>query len=333
MNRLFRRKKDGQVLYAEALECLLSGDSNGAYRKLRDLVEIDTEHVKAYIKLGDILRQENNPDQAVKIHQSLTFRRGLTGDQRIEIHTSLAKDYFALGNFVRAEENANRVSNLDRKSQWAIEYLIQICEKQERWRDAPEYLKRLEKITGKSESRRRAFYRMMEGRSREKENLYDEARGEYLKAAKIDRGYADPYLYLGNLDEREGNLEAAVENWRKFAELSPSSGKQIFGRLEKALFELGRFGEVEDFYRGVVEKDSGNMDALSGLANVLQAKGELDQALVLIEEVLSRDDKAILPRLARLKLTLRKIDREELSAEVDEIVRLLQGNAAPIKRS
>ena len=331
ISRLFPRKINGQVLYTEALECLLTGDMDEALWKLRELVKIDTNHISAYIILGDILRGKKKPDQAVKIHQSLTFRRGLTADKRIEIYTSLAKDYYALGDFSRAEENANRVFQLDKKNRWAAEYLIQICEEQERWADASEYLKKLEKVSEKSATRRHAFYRMMEGRAKEKESLHDDARADYIKATKLDATYADPYLYLGNLDEQGGNLGKAVENWEKFAEVSPGSGRQVFARLEKALFELGRFGQMEDFYRKLMKKDSENMDVISGLVNVLQAKGEFDQALTLIDEVISKNNKSIQARLAHLKLSLRKIDQDQLSSEVDEIVQLIhrsKGNSS-----
>ncbi len=52
LGRLFRRKKDSQFLYTEALECLLQGETNDAFTKLRELVREDTENVQAYLKLG-----------------------------------------------------------------------------------------------------------------------------------------------------------------------------------------------------------------------------------------------------------------------------------------
>jgi len=333
-NRLFSPRKNGQVLYAESLEHLLNGDTDEALRKLRELVKIDTNHINAYIQLGDILREKKNPDQATKIHQSLTFRRGLSTNQKVEIYTSLAKDYYALGEFSRAEENANRVFQLDKKNRWASEFLIKLCEGQERWARASDYLKKFEKVSGKSEKRRHAFYRMMVGQKKEKEKRYDEARTDYLKVTKLDSTFADPYLYLGNLDEKGGNLEKAVENWKKFAELSPGSGKQVFERLEKALFELGRFGQIEEFYRKLMAKDSKNMDVISGLVNVFQAKGEYDKALSLIDQVLSKNNKSVRARLARLRLSLRKIDQDQLSAEVDEILHLIKGSqGAPLRTS
>lgn len=323
LRRLFPQKGEGTALYTDALECLLRGDTDGAFVRLRKLVESDTSHIRAYVRMGDILRQNGKAEQAVKIHQSLKFRRNLTTAQKVEIHSNLAKDYYDLGRFSRAEENANEVLKMDRKNRWAAEFLVKICERENRWSQASQYLGRLEKITGEDLSRRHAYCRMMEGKVKEEQDDLNRARDDFVKSTKLDETFADPYLYLGNLYQRQGNLEKAAENWKTFAELSPGSGKQVFDRLEKVLYELGRFGEMEGFYRKLVTRDPGNMEAVAGLIDVLAAKGELDQAINLLEEIVGKNDKSIPARLVRLKVLLHKIDQGQLSKEVDDILKLI----------
>ena len=56
LGRLFRRKKDSRFLYTEALECLLQGETNDAFTKLRELVQEDTETVSyTHLTLPTIL--------------------------------------------------------------------------------------------------------------------------------------------------------------------------------------------------------------------------------------------------------------------------------------
>ena len=325
LGRLFRRKKDSQFLYTEALECLLQGETNDAFTKLRELVRQDTENVQAYLKLGDIFRERSQTDQAIKIHQSLTFRKRLSSAVKREIYASLARDYSASGRYDRSEEHANRVLKLDKKNRWALEFLIDISEKQKKWEKASKYLRRLEKVTREERPKRHAFYILMQGRDREEDGLFQEAKGFYNKAISADDSFADAYLYLGNLAEDEGNLDEAVAQWTTFAEKSAGGGRQIYGRLEKALFALGRFGETEEFYRELSEKDSSNMDAFSGLINVLSAKGEFDEAIAIVDDLTNRNGQSVRIRLARLKLELRKRQEDELSNEVDEIVSLMHG--------
>ena len=107
--KLFHRKKTPNILYTEALEALLHGNSDDAFEKLRELIREDTENVSAYLKLGDIFRQRSQVNQAIKIHRSLTFRRSLSVAMKIDIYISLALDYSEAGRFDRAEDSANRI--------------------------------------------------------------------------------------------------------------------------------------------------------------------------------------------------------------------------------
>jgi len=173
----------------------------------------------------------------------------------------------------------------------------------------------------------------MFGRSKESEGDLEGAEEDYKQAITFDQTYADPYLYLGNLFERSGDLELALEHWRKFAELAPSTAKQVFERLEKVLFQLGKYGDVEDFYRDIMVQNPNDMDALIGLVDVLQAKGDHERAFGIVNDALARNRRSIRARLARLKISLRKVHQDQLSAEVDKILRLIPSSNGQTKRS
>ena len=49
---------------------MVRGDKGRAVRLLRDVVKQDSDHVRAYLQLGNIMR-DDHPQQAIKIHQSL----------------------------------------------------------------------------------------------------------------------------------------------------------------------------------------------------------------------------------------------------------------------
>jgi len=77
------QKSNSNTLYTEALNMLVRGDSDNAIRLLRDVVKQDTNHLDAYLQLGDILREQGSSQNAIKIHQSLTVRPGL--DEKLQI--------------------------------------------------------------------------------------------------------------------------------------------------------------------------------------------------------------------------------------------------------
>ena len=75
---------------------------------LQKVVKKDTNHVRAYLQLSNLLRKENT-DQAIKIHQSLTVRPNLRSEQKVEIHKALAKDYIEIGYVKNAIEQAKKI--------------------------------------------------------------------------------------------------------------------------------------------------------------------------------------------------------------------------------
>ncbi len=332
LSQIFGKRKDSTTLYIEALEHLVDGKTDLAITKLREVIQLDSSNVNAYVLLADILRKRNIIDQAIKIHRSLTIRQRLTKEQKILIQTSLAKDYLVLGKTRLARESTKKILEYDRHNNWAADFLVRLAEEENDWKKADDLLSSIEKSSGNMDARRHARYRMMIGRSKESEGDLEGAKEDYKQAITFDQTYADSYLYLGNLHEKSGDLEPALEHWRKFSELAPSAAKQVFERFERALFQLGRYGDVEEFYRHIMEKTPNDMDALIGLVDVLQAKGEHERALGIVDDALARNRRSIRARLARLKISLRRVHQDQLSAEVDKIVELIPSSNGQSRR-
>ena len=87
-------------------------------------------------------------------------------------------------------------------------------------------------------------------------------------------------------------------------ELSPYDSYKVFDSIESALFDLGRYSEVENFYRNVLNKNPKDLNAGQRLANVLNEKGENKAALELIDQFIDKDEPSILAMLMKLKLSL-----------------------------
>ena len=68
----------------------------------------------------------------------------------------------------------------------------------------------------------------------------------------------------------------------------PDESHLVFDSIETALFDLGRYSEVEKFYRKVLENNSKDLNAGLRLANVLNEKGENKAAINLIDSFILR---------------------------------------------
>ena len=129
-----------------------------------------------------------------------------------------------------------------------------------------------------------------------------------------------PYKYLGNIMHSNRDLVKAVEYWEKYMELEPSNSSSVFDNIETALFDLGRYSEVEKFYRKVLDKNPNDVKAGQRLANVLNEKGENKAAIALIDDFIEKDTSSISVLLMKLKLSLLAKTPSELSHYVDEIL-------------
>ena len=111
------------ILYTDALNAMVRGDKSKAVWKLRQVVKQDSDHVRAYLQLGNILRDENT-EQAIKIHQSLTVRPNLSAEMRVDIHRALANDYKKIGNYTKAKNEAEQILNIEKRNLWSLKFLI-----------------------------------------------------------------------------------------------------------------------------------------------------------------------------------------------------------------
>ena len=315
-----------ESIYTDALNAMVRGDKRTALKHLRDVVKQDTNHVDAYLQMGDILREEGNALAAIKIHQSLTVRPNLKNDVKIHIHRSLALDYNQISQLAKARREVELLLKLDKKNLWANEFLLALFEKQQDWDKATQISKIIQKVKQLQDPTQIARFLVLKGMDKHEKGKVDEAIKTFDIAAKTDPNYEKTYLCLGDIYLVKRDLVKAIDNWEKYALLNPENGKMIYSKIEAALFDLGRFSEVEKFYERIVDKDPSNLSALTKLANVLEEKGEHNSALSLVEDALSKNQTSIHAHLMKLKLSVQVSKPNELSNHIDKIIQLLTSN-------
>ena len=316
------QKPKTDSLFTEALNAMVRADKGKAVRLLRDVVKQDSDHIMAYLQLGNLLR-ESHPQQATKIHQSLTVRPNLSTDLKVDIHQALALDYEQIGQFQKAKRESEQVLKIEKRNTWALQFLLSISEREKNWDQAAGWTKQIQKITGKHDPDELARFQVYKGLEKLKNGFADEARSFFQKALKSSPDFGLPYRYLGDMFEQTRDLVKAVENWEYFAVRDIENASQVFGKIESALFDLGRYSEVENFYRRILEIDSSNFEAIIRLANVLEEKGEDGAALSLIESTINPNSKDVRGDIMKLKLSLITSTPVELSHQVDSILEKL----------
>jgi len=271
------------------------------------------------LQLGNILRKENT-DQAIKIHQSLTVRPNLSSYQKVHIHKALAKDYIEIGYIKNAIEEAKKILSIEKRNLWSLKFLIKISEENQDWEEAAIWSKNLQKVSGKKEVNDLSRFDIYKGLDCMRNGKIEDAKSFFKTAIKKSPDNSQAYKYLGDLYEKNRDLLKALENWKIYATKDKKSGVDVYHKIESALFDLGRYSEVEKFYQKLISLDKFNLEAIIKLANVLEEKGETTTALSLIENLSDKKNKDIRIDLMKLKLSITTATPIELGHQIDAII-------------
>ena len=171
-----------------------------------------------------------------------------------------------------------------------------------------------------------AKYLVYKSKEKIKNNDFEEAESLLDKAIKQAPEFGLPYKYLGDMRMLNRDLVKAIDFWEKFIHFSPKESYLVFDAMESALFDLGRYSEVENFYRKVLEKNPMDLAAGLRLSNVLNEKGEDQAAISLIDKLIENGNTTISIILMKLKLSLFIKTPAELGYQIDEILNQLENS-------
>jgi len=286
----FRRGRRGpaspEESYIEALRALLDGNNTLAFLKLKETVTYNSNNIDAYLRLAALLRQRGMYTKSLQLSSDLHLRETVSSSERAQILYNLATDYEYTKRYDSAEAILRQVSQISGQRAAAAQRLIGLYDKMSRWEDAfrseSDYL---DSVKEKDKSSL-AKYKLRIGSRLMEDGDFHKARIEFKEALKYDPMCTRAVVAIGEAYEKEGRLEDAVKSWRMIIDVNPKESDAVFEGLQRVLFELGQFGETENFYNKILEKDPDNFGALTGLATLSEKKGERQHAEELYLQIL-----------------------------------------------
>jgi len=284
--KFYRKPSKEKSNYLSALEFLADGNDKWALQKFKEAVREDSENVEAYLRLGDLLRKIGLANHALKIHKDLTLRPNLPQDLTNKIQLSLMLDYEILGNLSAAINVAIRILQKEKlNNTQLVSKLLTYYEREERWNEALEAVKKYYRKMPVHLKMRSALYLVFEGIKFQEKGEGKEARLKYREALRTDMNCPAAYYYLGRSYYTENRLEEAIHEWQNLSNKIPKMAHVAFDELEKTWFDLGKFGEAEKLYRKLLTEDPENIFSAISLAEIYNKKSEFDNALSILDKV------------------------------------------------
>ena len=343
-------------LYAEGLDLLVSGKRQSAYKNFKEIVEKDSNNIKGYIRLGQVLREGGNVLKAIKIHKNLLIIKNINSYELIELHKNLALDYYKINNFQHAIDECKKILNIDNNNEWAIHQLIIMYKSNNDWNNATEYLKKYFEKTGKHDNHKLALYKIQQAKSKIINKEFSEARVILDKALNLKQDLSPAYYFLAKTYSEESNIEyekaldienqgsssmtnqneynqhmeeakkilsKAIPLWIHFTEINPNQSWLVLPLLKDALFVLNRYSELENILVELSKNFPENLEILANLADYYSHKGEVDKAIESISEVNDKSNSSLLIKLITIKLNMQKAGNNQLYKELDDSINTL----------
>ena len=350
-----KQEEDLKDLYSEGLDLMVDGYKQGAYENFKKIIAQDTTNVKAYIKLGQVIREGGNPENALKIHNQLNYRKKLSFYERKELYKNIALDYYSIDKIDEAIIYCKKILDIDNKNNWALSKLIQFYQSKKDWRNSKKYLELKLQYSNKKDNHLLALYKIQEGRNFLDQENFEDARKCFTESINICDSVAIAYYFIGNSFSKESDfvykyaesikildvdtqkehdsniakakdlLSKAISMWVNYAKLKPESAWMVIHLLKDALFALDRYNEIETILKEVLEKDLDNVDVIASLADYYDHLGDSSSALDIIDKGLKKDDSSLLVRLIRLKLlsSSNQSNKSNLKRELDVLIKSL----------
>ena len=317
---VFTRRKakssdTAMVSYIDGLRSIISGDHQTAFVKLRQAVDLDTENIDAYLKLGDMFREKGMVDKAIQIHRELTLRKGVSNELLVEIKKSMALDYIDAEAYEHAIEIVMPMIKDSDNRAWAEDRLLDLYISVKKWKDADSLYKSVLKKRNIVDKSRAAGIKVMIGLELAEKQEFHKARLAYKDALALDNNNPLPYLYISDSYIKEKRTEDGLQFLKKLCENAPKFAFLGFSLIEETLFSLGRFGEIEDIYRNVLNLEPGNLPTTIALAGILEKKGEVPTAENMLRSVLE-SDKVNVAAAIRLAKMLSETERASEGLEI-----------------
>ena len=344
-------------LYAEGLDMLVSGKRKAAYKNFKSIVEKDSNNIRAYIRLGQVLREGGKAAKAIKMHKNLLIRKDITNYEMIELYKNLTLDYYKIKNYKQSIVECKKILEYESNNEWAINQLILLSVKDKDWSQATHFLKTSFEKTGKTDNDKLSLFKIQQSKKLINEKKFNEAREildkalnlkqdsypvyyfiaksyseessiEYNKAVEIQNkgseSLSDSNEYNQFLEQAKKILSKAIPFWVHFTEINPNQSWLVLPSLKDALFVLDRYSELENILLQLNEKNKDNIEILVSLADYYSHKGEVDKAINLIDSYENnREENFVLIKLMKVKLELQKSKNNVLSNELDKIFNLL----------
>ncbi len=257
--------------YFQGLNFLLNEQQDEAIEAFIEVVKVDPQTIELHFALGSLFRRRGEVDRALRMHLNLVERSDLEEDKKQQALFELAQDYLKAGIFDRAESTFLSLYGT-RYEKEALDFLLEIYQKEKDWLKAIDISQKLAALTGQPHGKEVAFF-YCELAAAELAGKHADAASVHLEQAlTVYPRSVRATIMLGDIALEAGDVAPAIEIWRRIEQQDAQYLPLVAERLLQAYRQTNR-----------------ENDGIALLQHYLATYPSLDMMNTLFNAILQRD--------------------------------------------
>ncbi len=273
--------------YFQGLNFLLNEQQDQAIEAFIEVVKVDPQTVELHFALGSLFRRRGEVDRAIRMHLNLYERADLEEGKRQQALFELAQDYLKAGLLDRAE-TAFYGLNGTSYEQAALEFLLEIFQKEKDWLKAIDIAQRLSALTGKSYARKASFFYCELAERECADKQVDAAVVHLEQALAVDSKGVRATIKLGDIALASGDAARAIETWKAVETQDAQYLPLVAERILQAYQQGGNEASGVALLRNYMQKHP-SLDLMNVLFDALVATDGPEAAYQMVLDELKRN--------------------------------------------
>ena len=225
--------------YFQGLNFLLNEQQDKAIEAFIEVVKVDPQTIELHFALGSLFRRRGEVDRALRMHHNLVDRADLDDNKRQQAIFELAQDYLKAGILDRAESLFRELEKT-RYAKPALEFLLELFQKEHDWLKAIGVAQRLTAVAGQSYSKQAAFFYCELASEEITAGDLDAARGHLQQALATYPNAVRATMMLGDMAASKGDHQEAINIWKNIETQDAQYLPLVAERLLNAYRSLDR---------------------------------------------------------------------------------------------
>jgi len=271
--------------YFRGLNYLLNEEQDKAIEVFLSIEDIDSDTVETQLALGNLFRRRGEVERAIRIHQTLIQRPGISDTQRAQASFELGQDFLKAGLLDRAEDHFSGLLKQGMHVDAAARQLLKIFQQERDWARAIETLERTSSANSSSFLKLKAQFYCELAQTANTNKMEDEALGFLASALTADPQCVRASLLAGKIYEDKLDFARALSAYRAVLEQDLDYVPEALQPLRRCFEALNDAEGFAQLLEPLIERYSGVSPVLAR-TRLLEAQSSVADAQLYLSEQL-----------------------------------------------